>query len=236
MNNKSTILDLSYYPVALKHGSKWIPMLVVLALVISVVLLMLENDVLPLMMSVLPQETDKSVGFYRDLLFLWVSETWWLGGFVLLAWFFGHKLDIQRILQWPLAGGRTRVLIVATQVVSLTFVLSVIVSSQTLDRFPNSADEYVYLFQAETLSEGKLWETPHPHADFFNFNHIAQKDGVRAGRFPPGWPLILSTAFYLNIPPFLINPFLGLIAMIVFFNFAKRFYDEKVGLWAMVSL
>jgi 4-amino-4-deoxy-L-arabinose transferase-like glycosyltransferase len=81
-----------------------------------------------------------------------------------------------------------------------------------------------------------LWESAHPLPDFFYFNHIAQKEGVSVGRFPPGWPAILSVAFLLNIPPFVVNPVLGLISLIVFYLLAVKLYGQRIALWALPAL
>ncbi len=38
-----------------------------------------------------------------------------------------------------------------------------------LQGFPNSADEYAYIFQAETFLQKRLWNEPHPAKEFFSF-------------------------------------------------------------------
>jgi hypothetical protein len=104
-----------------------------------------------------------------------------------------------------------------------------------LEQFPNSGDEYVYVYQAKTISDGKLWEEAHDLPQFFRFNHIAQKDGIRVGRFPPGWPAFLSLAFYFDFPAFLVNPILALIATVIFYGFAKRRYSDNVAFCALLA-
>lgn len=71
-------------------------------------------------------------------------------------------------------------------VILATLTLTILVAMLALRGFPNSADEYVYLYQARTLSEGRFYQEAHPLVDFFHFNHIAQKEGISVGRFPPG--------------------------------------------------
>ena len=101
--------------------------------------------------------------------------------------------------------------------------------------FPNSADEYAYLLQAQTMSEGKLWNDPHPKQEFFDFINVIHKDGKWVGRFPPGWPLILTLGSVLNIPTGLINPIIGSITILVLFYYARSLHGNLVAFWAILS-
>lgn len=231
---KSSILDQSSYRIALKRSSRWALFAILPAVALAIILMIFRESVLVAIVPFFPLEADKSDGFYSDLLTLWASEILWLSGFALLAWIIFRTFDTEAVLRWPVS--RARRIPVAAACIALAFAGSLVVAGKTLDGFPNSADEYAYLFQAQTYAKGKLWEKPHDLEEFFTFNHIAQKEGVRAGRFPPGWPLLLSTAFYLGIPALLINPMLALIAMVVFYAFAQRFYSPPVAVWATLSL
>lgn len=116
--------------------------------------------------------------------------------------------------------------------VAAVFLLTTVVAFLVLQEFPNSADEYAYVFQAESLSRGVLWDTPHPLRDFFEFEHIAEFQNKWLSRFPPGWPLMLSVAFILGVPAALVNPVLGAVTLYVFFAFCKRRYNERTAIWA----
>jgi hypothetical protein len=121
-------------------------------------------------------------------------------------------------------------------VVLVFIVISTITATVTLRQFPNSADEFVYLFQAEDLSKGKLWSDVHPLPEFFEFHHLVQKDGKWVGRFPPGYPLLQSLSFFLRIPPFWINMVLGVVLLLVFHRFARRHYDESIAAFSVSIL
>jgi hypothetical protein len=105
-----------------------------------------------------------------------------------------------------------------------------------LEQFPNSADEYAFLFQADTFTQGRLWNTTHPLQNFFSFIHIAEKEGKWVSRFPPGWPIILFIAGVLRIPAWLVNPFLSSVAIWVLFLLARRLHGEKVGIITAISV
>lgn len=209
--------------------------LLLISLTIYLIFLSFENKALTLALRVLPNEPDKSIGFYRDLLYLAFNEMLWYTGFCLMAWIVWNALSPTQLLkisaspQWLKPG-------YATPIILVSFFITVAVSYYTLDTFPNSSDEYVYVFQGQTMSEMHLTEKAHPLPQFFHFNHIAQKDGVRVGRFPPGWPIFLAAAFYAGVPVFLVNPILGLITLVVFYRFARKVYNHQIALWSLLIL
>ena len=159
----------------------------------------------------------------------------WLTFFFLLVWLMfispgWKKAFWQAELTGKGANG------IAVVIILVFFSTTILVSHFTLEQFPNSSDEYAYLMQAKTLSHGKLAEKAPLFPAAFHYNHIAIKDHVRVGRFPPGWPLLLSTSFLLGIPSWLINPLLGALALLVFYLFARQFYSTKVAVWSLAAL
>lgn len=76
--------------------------------------------------------------------------------------------------------------------------------------FPNSGDEYDYLFQARTFLAGRLWNPLLPGHEFFSFSHIIEKDRLCVSQYPPGWPLLLALAHLLGLPFWAACPLLGL--------------------------
>jgi hypothetical protein len=104
------------------------------------------------------------------------------------------------------------------------------VGDHVLDRFPNSADEHVYRFQAETLAKGRLWNPAPQPPRFFSFRHIAERDGKWVGRFPPGWPGLLAAAEAVHVPAWLVNPLLGALSLGVLFLLARRLHGPGVAL------
>jgi hypothetical protein len=105
-----------------------------------------------------------------------------------------------------------------------------------LQGFPNSADEYAYIFQTETFRQKRLWNEPHPAQEFFAFAHIAQMEGKWVSRFPPGWPLVLTIGSFFRIPLWFINPFLGTLSILILFALAKRIYNSRVAIVSVVSI
>ena len=116
----------------------------------------------------------------------------------------------------------------------ILFVISLSVtacfSQFLLCNFPNSADEYVYIFQANTFYEGRLWNQTHPVHEFFKFVYIIAQDGKWVGKYAPGWPAILALGLLLKIPLWLVNPLLGTVSLLVFFFLAEYLYGKQVAI------
>jgi hypothetical protein len=88
----------------------------------------------------------------------------------------------------------------------VAFLVSIAIGATVLDRFPNSGDEYVYLYQADTMAAGRLSNPAPAEPDAFRFNYIARRDNRLYGTFPPGWPLALALAACLHVPNWAVNP------------------------------
>ncbi len=98
--------------------------------------------------------------------------------------------------------------------------------------FPNSGDEYIYLYQARTMAAGRLWNAPLEPAGVFAFNYLVQEPGRVFGSFPVGWPLALAAALRLGVPASLVNPMLGALSIALVWHFGSRLYDARVGISA----
>jgi hypothetical protein len=183
-----------------------------------------------------PKSEENEPGYYADMVGFLVGEGVWIVILIIATVYFslyGNLLERIHRLESAMLANRRRTM----WAIIISFVIvTVLVATAALEQFPNSADEYVYLFQAQQLSEGNLWSDVHPVPDFFEFHHLAQKDGKWVGRFPPGWPVLLSLAYVINIPPFLINTLIGWIAAVVLFRLVRRIYDERIALWSTIAM
>jgi hypothetical protein len=73
--------------------------------------------------------------------------------------------------------------------------------------WPNSGDEYTYLYQADTLLRGRFYNPASPAPGLFDFYWIGMHDGKSAGQYAPGWPAFLAIFRALHIHQ-LANPVL----------------------------
>lgn len=105
-----------------------------------------------------------------------------------------------------------------------------------LQDFPNSADEYEYLFQAQTFLKGRLWNPPPPVGEFFTFWHFINRDGKWLAKCPPGWPLVLAFGRLLRIPFGLIDPLAGTLSLLVLFAIGNRLYGFQPAVISVLSV
>jgi 4-amino-4-deoxy-L-arabinose transferase-like glycosyltransferase len=81
-----------------------------------------------------------------------------------------------------------------------------------LQQFPNSGDEYAYVWQATAFAQRRTTApSPRPE-DAFQLNHIGDVGGRRFSKYPPGWPLLLAPGVLAGLPG-LVNPLLAALAL-----------------------
>ncbi len=102
-----------------------------------------------------------------------------------------------------------------------------------LQDFPNSGDEYCYLYQSDTFAQGRLWNTPRPLQAFFDFYHVREVDGRLFSVFPPGWPAVLAAARLARFPLWLVNPLLSAASLVLLFALGRRLHGETGALAAV---
>lgn len=235
---KTSLLENKYYDNSVRKSIKWrwFPLLVIGLVLLYILFRVAEPALLTFVMGFFSKEPDKSTGFYLDFIRLMFNEILWLAGFLTVAWLYVVYNPFSSTFKSVENSLLRNTRLAAVIIIAISFAASVFVSFRTLESFPNSSDEYAYLYQAKTISEGKLWEASHELHDFFYFNHIASKDGIAVSRFPPGWPTILAAAYYTGLNPVFVNPILGAVLLIVFFSFVNRFYSPRIALWSLIAL
>jgi hypothetical protein len=195
-----------------------------------------EKEILNFAVPKLPKDDGKTAAYYFDLFRLGAFELLWTALIICITLLFytsqGLLMQFNGLEEFMLNKPK----IFLRTVVTLCACFLLLNAFIVLEQFPNSSDEYVYVYQAKTLSHGKLWQEAHPIEKSFEFNHIATKDGINVGRFPMGWPLILSFFLILGIPGALVNPILAIVTLFVFYSLAKRLYGPRVAGWSLLFL
>lgn len=119
-------------------------------------------------------------------------------------------------------------------VAAIYVVIVFLVGFSILQQFPNSADEFAYLYQAHTFVSGNAVNTAHPQQDalspFFIHTHHDNVFSI----FPPGWAVVLSIGLLINAP-WLINPMLAGLNIIVLYTISRCFLEPKWS-WAVIGL
>jgi hypothetical protein len=102
-----------------------------------------------------------------------------------------------------------------------------------LRAFPNSADEYAFLFEADSFLAGRLWNPLPPLHEFFSLLHISEADGKWVALYPPGWPMLLTGARLFGLPFWLACPLAGMVLLFAVFKLGERQDGELGGILAL---
>ncbi len=112
------------------------------------------------------------------------------------------------------------------------FVFSAGWSSLVFERVPHFHDEAAYLFQARIFLTGHFSAAVPCAAESFDYPHM-----VNVGRwysiYPPGFPLLLAAGLGLGVP-WLVNPLLGALAIILIFFLGAEVYSRRAGILAAI--
>lgn len=111
------------------------------------------------------------------------------------------------------------------------FIAIALISGQIFEHVPHSEDEVAYLFQAKVLAQNRL-AVPTPLNDqAFWSPFVLDYQGRRFGKYPPGWPALLSLGVRLNAP-WIINGLLATFTLALIAWLGRCFYQPSTGLWA----
>ncbi len=108
----------------------------------------------------------------------------------------------------------------------LVFLLSSFISIFVLHKIPHIQDEIVYLFQAKVIAMGKLYAVPNRLGEFFDYEFVIEEGGKWYGKYFFGFPLLLSLGVILGCP-WIVNPLIGAVVIIVIFFIGKEFLDKN---------
>lgn len=105
------------------------------------------------------------------------------------------------------------------------FAAIAVISDSVFEHVPHSEDEVAYLFQAKTFAQNRLAVPTPPHKDAFWSPFVVDYRGWRFGKYPPGWPLLLSLGVRLN-QPWLVNALLGPLTLALIGRLGYLFYGD----------
>jgi hypothetical protein len=179
-----------------------------------------------------------------DVLFAAFVQAVNLGTILLMAWalpagagaWLGAKVETW--LGPPAPGGRSEprgldrwALVLAAWVTVLAAVLNV----TAYGRHPHLADEVVYLYHARSLAAGMLTLPAPPVPEGFDI-FLMELDGDRwYPVVPPGWSAILALGVLLGVP-WLVNPLLAGVSVLLTFVLVRDAYDRRTARLAVLLL
>jgi hypothetical protein len=107
-------------------------------------------------------------------------------------------------------------------------VVSSLLAWVVLERAPHVPDEVCYIFQAKYFVEGRLWVPPPPDPDAFFIPFTMIEDGRWYAATTPGWPALLAVGYFFGVP-WLVNPLLGGIAILLAHALLMRLYGRRMA-------
>ncbi|MEJ7812352.1 MAG: glycosyltransferase family 39 protein [Gemmatimonadaceae bacterium] len=119
----------------------------------------------------------------------------------------------------------------AAWVVAVAAVLAVV----SYERHPHIPDEVSYLLQARYLAHGVLAMPAPPVPAAFNVDLMQYEPTRWFSPFPPGWPALLALGELAGVP-WLVNPVLGGLTVLLAYVFLRELYARRTARVAVLLL
>jgi hypothetical protein len=113
----------------------------------------------------------------------------------------------------------------------LGFLASALVTQRVFEGIPHIEDEVAYVWQAKVLADGQLKISSPSHPKSLLVPFVVDFQGERFGKYPPGWPALLSLAIQLELRAW-INPLLAGLGVWLTYQLGKRHFSQVIGLLA----
>ena len=113
----------------------------------------------------------------------------------------------------------------------LAVLLCGLVADRIFEGLPHIEDEFAYAWQAAVIVKGRLTIPSPPHPKSFLIPFVVDYNGQRFGKYPPGWPIVLSLGVFLGVR-FLVNPLLAGLGVWLTYLLGRRLFSEWVGVLA----
>ncbi len=105
------------------------------------------------------------------------------------------------------------------------------VSTRVFEGVAHIEDEFAFVWQAQTIARGRLTIPSPEHAQDFLIPFVVDYKGRRFGKYPLGWPVVLSFGVRFGARH-LVNPFLAVLGIWLTYRLGKRLIGSRAGLLA----
>ena len=113
----------------------------------------------------------------------------------------------------------------------LTILSAAWITDHVFEGLPHLEDEMAYVWQAQAIEGGHLTLPTPPCPRCFLQPFVVDHEGLRSGKYPPGWPALLAVARWLGLQD-RINPSLSGLAVWLIYRLGKKLTNERIGLLA----
>ena len=111
--------------------------------------------------------------------------------------------------------------------------VTALISQGIFERIPHVEDEAAYWFQAQVFAHGRLAAPTPTHPLAFWSPFVIDRDGLRFGKYPPGYPLLLAVGMLAGAP-WTVNAALGALTLVLLGDLGRRIYTPAAGLLTAV--
>lgn len=116
--------------------------------------------------------------------------------------------------------------------ISLLGVLAAyLVTGRVFEGIAHLEDEMAYVWQARAIAGGRIMVASPPEPDSFLVPFVVDYNGQRFGKYPLGWPVVLSFGERFGARE-LVNPILAGLAIWLTYQLGKRVFGPLAGLLA----
>ncbi len=105
------------------------------------------------------------------------------------------------------------------------------VADRVFERLAHLEDEQAFIWQAQVLARGKLTLPSPPDSAAFLWPFVVDHAGQRFGKYPLGWPLVLSIGERLDVRAW-VNPLLAGLGVWLTFLLGRRVFGSVTGVLA----
>ncbi len=106
-----------------------------------------------------------------------------------------------------------------------------LVADRVFERVPHLEDEIAYVWQARLMAAGELTTATPIEPKRFLVPFVVDYEGRRFGKYPLGWPALLSVGVRLGLRDW-VNPLLAGLAVWLTYRLGKKILGEITGLVA----
>ena len=137
-----------------------------------------------------------------------------------------HAMAVRLLFRTPRAG-----FLIAAFVIS--FGLMNLCSLACFEHIPHVPDSIDQLFHARILAMGRLTAPAPVPPEFFEFEHVIIREGKWYSQYPPGHSALLALGV-LTGTPWLVNPLLGALTIVLVYMVGRELYGERTGRLACI--
>lgn len=115
----------------------------------------------------------------------------------------------------------------------LAFAITSYISLRIFEGMPHIEDEITFVWQARLAARGDLKILSPMCPQCFLEPFVIDAQGYRFGKYPPGWPAMLSLGIRLGVRSF-VNPFLAALSVWLTYRLVKKLLSERAAIIAAV--